>query len=132
MFDLVEKLKEQHGKHISQEIFNHIKGHYRISKHALEQLNKRSDVVVYNEDGSVNYPDTKVNINKDLDNNVLAYYNTDGSVNIAINKWNYYVFAYNNDTGNWTLITYKEESWYGKTIFEKRQMAIDGFDRKYK
>ena len=68
---------------------------------------------------------------------VLAYYNTDGSVNIAVSEYNYYVFEYQDENASehivdkWRLVTYKEPSWYGINIYDKQQMAKNGYDRKY-
>lgn len=127
-----ENLKKYHGQKISKELFENIKSNYRISKHAQEQLEKRSDLLIKYEGGSINFGATKAAINEAMNKNILAYINTDGSVNVALDKYHYFVFAYNEDHKNWTMITYKEPSWYDKDIFEKQKMALDGFDRKYK
>lgn len=127
----LNELKLKHGELVSPEVIEEIKFSYYITKHAREQLVKRSDMLVEFYPGKMDVSTTKKNINKMIDNNILAYYNTDGSINIALNEWNYFVFVYDEQKDNWSLVTYKEKSWYSKTIFEKRQMAIDGFDRKY-
>ena len=127
----IDELKKLHGQDISVSLYKEIRGNYFLSKHAQEQLEKRSDLLVKYEDGKINFGATKRNINAAMDNAVLAYYNTDGSVNIALDDYNYFVFAWNPDRGSWTMITYKEMSWYSITIWEKQKMALDGFDRQY-
>lgn len=128
----IDEFKLKHGQEIGLELLNEIKSNYYISKHAQEQLEKRSDVVVKFNDGRIDFRNTKSNINNLLSQNILAYFNTDGSVNIALNEYYYFVFSWNEDRHSWTMITYKETSWYGINIFDKRQMALDGFDRQYK
>ena len=127
----IEQLKAKHGEELDTTMLNTIKARYRLSSHAIEQLRKRSLYLSEN-NGFINFAETKANINKAIDSNILAYYNTDGSVNIAIDKFHYFVFAYKEAFSSWTLVTYKETSWYGIDIYQKRQMAIDGFDRQYK
>lgn len=127
----IEELKNLHGKDISTSLYKEIRGNYFLSRHAQEQLEKRSDLLVKFEDGKINFGATKRNINAAMDNAVLAYINTDGSVNIALDDYNYFVFAWNEDKGSWTMITYKEMSWYSITIWEKQKMALEGFDRQY-
>ena len=128
----IDDFKKLHGQDIGSKIYNEIKSNYIISKHAQEQLSSRSDLLVLFDDGRINFGATKRNINNAMDNCILAYFNTDGSVNIALTKYYYFVFAWNEERGNWTMITYKETSWYGIDIFEKQKMALDGFDRQYK
>ena len=127
----IEELKQLHGQDISTSLYKEIRGNYFLSRHAQEQLEKRSDLLVKFEDGKINFGATKRNINAAMDNAVLAYINTDGSVNIALDDYNYFVFAWNEDKGSWTMITYKEMSWYSITIWEKQKMALEGFDRQY-
>lgn len=128
----IDDFKKLHGQEISKELYDEIKSNYYLSKHAQEQLEERSDLVVFFDDGRINFTATKRLINEAMDNHILAYFNTDGSVNIAITEYYYFVFAYNEERNNWTMVTYKETSWYGIDIFEKQQMAKDGFDRQYK
>jgi predicted secreted hydrolase len=128
----IEEFKKLHGQNISSEVYQDIKDNYFISKHAQEQLEKRSDLLVKLPDGRINFTATKRNINQAMDDYVVAYYNTDGSVNIALNDYNYFVFAWNEERYSWTMITYKEMSWFSITIWDKQKMAIDGFDRQYK
>lgn len=128
----IEEFKKLHGQDIGSKIFNEIKSNYMISRHAQEQLQSRSDLLVLFDDGRINFGATKKNINAAMDDSILAYFNTDGSVNIALTEYYYFVFAYNEERGNWTMVTYKETSWYGINIFEKQKMALDGFDRQYK
>lgn len=122
----IDEFKKHHGEKISKELLDEIMRNYRISHHAQEQLSKRSDMFVPG-----NLAATKMRVNEKLIDNILAYFNTDGSVNIAINEWNYFVFCYDENRMYWNMVTFKEQSWYGKNIFEKREMAINGFDRKY-
>ena len=129
--NLIEQMKQLHGKTISKEVLENIKSNYFLSKHAQEQLKERSEYLISFDDGRINFGATKRKINEALDKNILAYYNTDGSVNIAMDRFHYFVFALNEERGNWTMITYKETSWYGIDIFEKQQMALEGFDRQY-
>ena len=124
--------KNLHGEEISNDVLTHIKNNFFISRHAQEQLQSRSNLLSTNYDGTINFSKTKRLINDAIDKNILAYFNTDGSVNIAIGDYEYFVFCYNEDRDNWTMVTYKEPSWYGISIQQKRKMAIDGFDRKYK
>lgn len=128
----INTFKNLHGEEISNEVLVHIQNNFFISKHAQEQLSSRSNLLSKNVDGTINFFRTKRLINAAIDKNILAYFNTDGSVNIAIGDYEYFVFCYNEDKNNWTMVTYKEPSWYGISIQQKRQMAIDGFDRKYK
>lgn len=128
----IDDFKKLHGQEISKELYDEIKSNYYLSKHAQEQLEERSDLVVFFDDGRINFTATKRLINEAMDNHILAYFNTDGSVNIAITEYYYFVFAYNEERNNWTMVTYKETSWYGIDIYEKQQMAKDGFDRQYK
>lgn len=128
----LEEFKTKHGQTISKELLEEIKSNYFISKHAQEQLVNRSDLLAKKEDNTIDFYLTKKRINSALDKNILSYFNTDGSVNIALDDTHYFVFCYNESHNNWTMITYKEPSWYSITIQEKQQMALNGFDRKYK
>ena len=127
----LEQFRDAHGKLVAKGVIEHIKNNYFISSHAQEQLRARTEMLVENEKG-INFFKTKKLINAAIDNNILAYFNTDGSVNIALGDYEYFVFSYNENRDNWTMVTYKEPSWYGISIQQKRKMAIDGFDRKYK
>lgn len=129
-----EALKEKHGQIVEDEILQSIKRHMHITNHSISKMSIREGgdkLLVTFKDGKTNYPATISRIGKAIDKNILAYYNTDGSVNIALDRWTYFVFEYDEAQRYWVLITFKEMSWYGKDIFEKQQMAVDGFDRKY-
>ena len=91
----IDDFKKLHGQDIGSKIYNEIKSNYIISKHAQEQLSSRSDLLVLFDDGRINFGATKRNINNAMDNCILAYFNTDGSVNIALTKYYYFVFAWN-------------------------------------
>ena len=127
----LDEFKLNHEQLISKELLEEIKSNYYISRHAQEQLVNRSDLLIKREDSSIDFKLTKYNINKAIDKNILSYFNTDGSVDIALDDTHYFVFCFNESHNNWTMITYKEPSWYSITIQEKRQMALKGFDRKY-
>ena len=136
---MIEELKKKHGQEIDREFINSILTNFHISKHALQEMRERTSFVNLVEeldetfkDGTkkVNFTLTIRNIREAINKNVLAYINTDGSVNIALSDYDYFVFAYDESRGNWNLITFKEKSWYDKTIWEKQQMALEGFDRK--
>lgn len=58
----------------------------------------------------------------------LAYYNTDGSINIAIDNYRYFVFKAVS-TGKYLMITIKNPSMDGYTVWEKYKFAKNGFDR---
>lgn len=118
------------GELLNQNEINEILGNYRISKHAIERLNERSNILVENYRG-VDFISTKINIRNDICNNLyLAYFNKDGSVNIAIDKFNYYVFKLL-DNGCWLLQTFKEKSWNNITIDDKRKLAQKGVGGQY-
>lgn len=132
----VEEFKKKKGKIVEYDVFNHILENFYLWKHSVTQLGKRSNLIVRGTNGKLNNKKTKENIVRDIKTNrILAYYNTDGSVNIAVSKFNYYVFIYQEDSdnehikGKWLLCTYKEPSWNGIDIFKKRKMAEEGYDR---
>ncbi len=93
-----------------QEIANN----FHISKHAAERLRDRGNV----------------DIKALLKDPLVAYFNTDGSINVAQDEWNYLVFVWDDYHKNFNLITWKEESWYGKSVFDKQRMAQAGYGRK--
>lgn len=104
------------GEDLTKEELNEIANNYYISLHAKERLQERGNV----------------NIRNLVLNPLVAYFNTDGSVNVAMDEWNYLVFAYSEKHQNWTVVTWKEESWHGKTVFDKQEMARNGYGRKGK
>ena len=127
----IELLKKRHGKRVSKKVLNYIKCNLRISDHSIEKMEARSNNLVSRyKTGRVNYIRTINNICNAIDRNILAYYNTDGSINIAITRWKYFVFEFDAATNKWLLVTFKEASLNGVDIYAKRQLAIDGYDRK--
>lgn len=103
------------GEEVSQETLMYISDNYFVTLHAQEMIQKRH---------------SDIDITESIRNPMIAYFNTDGSINCAVNKDEYFVIA--TDRLPFPIVTFKEKSWHGKDVFEKRQMAIDGFDRKYK
>ena len=103
------------GELVDSDELYYISNNYVLSNHAKEMIQKR------NKD---------VDVVESIRNPILAYYNTDGTINCAINDYEYFVIA--TDRFPFRIITFKEKSWYSINIFEKRKMAQDGFDRKYK
>lgn len=102
------------GENLTQEELSEIANNFYISKHAVERLRERG----------------RVNIRQLVLNPLVAYFNTDGSVNVAQDEYNYLVFSYDEFHKNWKVVTWKEESWHGKTVFDKQQMARNGYGRK--
>lgn len=102
------------GQEVLKEDLIHISNNYILTRHAEERINSR------NKD---------IDIRETIRNPLLAYFNTDGSINIAITPYEYLVIA--TDEFPYKIITYKEQSWYGIDIYEKQQMAKNGFARKY-
>ena len=134
----IDDFKSKMGEQIESEVLEHILNNFFLSSHSIEKLNDRSNLLIKYKDGNVNKKLTKANIVNYINQNmVLAYYNTDGSVNIAVSEYNYYVFEYQDESASeyvqdkWRLVTYKEPSWYGINIYDKQQMAKNGYDRKY-
>lgn len=136
----LEILKLRSGQEVSLEfIRTNILSNLHISRHAIQEMRDRTsfvDLVVDTnrtyDDGTIipNFKETLSNIRKAIEKLTLAYINTDGSINVALSDYDYFVFAYNETKENWTLVTFKETSWYGITIQEKHKMAINGFARK--
>lgn len=125
-----EEFISKKGQDVEEKIIKELKTNFYLTSHAEEQLQKRSHLLVSKANYAIDYVKTKDKIREAIDERVLAYYNTDGTINIAINEWNYFVFAYCEKSNNWALITYKEMSWNSKNIFEKQQMAKQGYERK--
>jgi hypothetical protein len=124
------ELKEEilSGEIVSQEVIDEIKTYFRISNHAIERLENRTNLVVRFDNGTMNFNETVRNIKYKINHRLLAYYNTDGSINIAINKYNYFVFVRGED-GIWLLITFKEKSYNDNDIFYKQRLAKMGIER---
>ena len=100
------------GEELTKEELQEIADNFILSNHAKEKIAER-------------HPN--VNIKEIILNPIIAYYNTDQSINIALNEYEYLVIAPN----SYTVITFKEKSWYSKTVFDKQDMAKNGYDRKY-
>lgn len=102
------------GEEVPKEDLEYIADNYILTRHANEMICKRHEGIDIVE--SIKHP-------------MIAYFNTDGSINCAVNEDEYFVIA--TDVFPFRIVTFKEKSWYGKNVFEKRKMAMDGFDRKY-
>ncbi len=90
-----------------------IANNYILTRHAREKIAERCpNLNIHN---AIRYP-------------VIAYFNTDGSVNIALNSYEYLVVSL--DRKPYPIITFKERSLNGIDIYEKRDMAQDGYCRK--
>ena len=100
------------GEKLTQEELGEIANNFILSVHAKEKIAER-------------HPNA--NIKEIILNPIVAYYNTDKSINIALNKYEYIVIA----PDSYKVITFKEKSWYSKTVFDKQDMARNGYDRKY-
>ena len=103
------------GEEVSKEELNYISENYILTRHAQEMIEKRH---------------SDISVKESIQNPMIAYFNTDGSINCAINRDEYFVIA--TDCNPFRIVTFKEKSWYGKDVLEKREMAKNGFDRKYK
>lgn len=102
------------GEELTKEEREEIANNFFISRHAIERLRERG----------------KVDIRQLVLDPLVAYFNTDGSVNVAQDEYNYLVFSYDDFHKNWKVVTWKEESWHGKTVFDKQRMAMNGYGRK--
>lgn len=124
-----EKEETLGGKEVSQEIIDEIKTYFRITNHAIDRLEQRTNTVVRFDNGSVNYNETIRNIKYKINHRILAYYNTDDTINIAIDRYNYFVFKKGYDN-LWVLVTFKEKSYNDNDIFYKKRLAEIGYARK--
>ena len=107
-------MKKLHsGETLTKSELKEIADNFVLSKHAKMRIEERHK---------------DVNIREAILNPLLAYYNTDGTVNIAVNKYEYLVVGL--DCYPYKVITYKERSKNKISIFSKRKMAIEGFERK--
>lgn len=86
---------------------------YILSNHAIKRLGERCDGLC---------------IKNAILESKLAYYNTDGSINVAIDNYRHFVFKAIND-GKYLMITIKNPSMDGYTVWEKYKFAKRGFDR---
>jgi hypothetical protein len=111
----IKKLEVKYrGEEVSKEDLLYISENYILSHHAQEMIEKRHK---------------DIDVTESIKNPMLAYFNTDGTINCAINEYEYFVIS--TERVPYKVITFKEKSWYSITIFEKQNMAKDGFDRKY-
>lgn len=135
---ILSNLKNLNGQEVPQEFITRMLRGFHISKHAIEEMKNRTslgELVAYVKNGTeisstIDFRRTCYNIRKMIEKKILAYINTDGSINIAITDYDYFVFAYSHRKDRWTLITWKEKSWYDKSIWQKKRMAEVGYDRK--
>ena len=102
------------GEEVPKKDLNYISNNYILTRHAKEMIDKRH---------------SNVNVVESIRTPMIAYFNTDGSINCAINEDEYFVIA--TDAFPFRVVTFKEKSWYGKNVLEKREMAMNGYDRKY-
>lgn len=99
----------KHGELLTKEEINYIAESYRLSAHATQRVSER----LMNGD-----------IKNAILNSILAYYNTDGTINVAIDECSYFVF-----TDNGYMITFKEPSHNGVTVYKKWELAKKGISR---
>ena len=102
------------GEELTSEERQEIADNFCITKHAVERLRDRG----------------YIDIRALLKDPLVAYFNTDGSINVAQDEWNYLVFVWDEEGKIFKLITWKEESWYGKSVFDKQRMAMNGYERR--
>ena len=100
------------GEELTREELQEIADNFILSNHSKEKIAER-------------HPNA--NIKEIILNPIVAYYNTDKSINIALNEYEYLVIA----PDSYKVVTFKEKSWYSKTVFDKQDMAKNGYDRKY-
>lgn len=135
----INELINKKGEEVSKEFISGILSNLKLSRHSIKEMRERTsfvNLVVDREetfnDGThmVDFRATMRNIRNAVDGYVLAYINTDGSINVALSDYDYFVFAYDENEDKWILVTFKEKSWYDKSIREKQKMAKAGFARK--
>lgn len=107
--------KLNRGENLIRTELQEIANNYYITPHAIKRMSERG-------------LDKKAVKNIIL-NPVVAYFNTDFSINIAQDESHYLVIKYNYYFENYQIITYKEPSLNGKTIFQKQQLAMRGISR---
>lgn len=100
------------GEELTREELQEIADNFILSNHSKEKIAERHPTA---------------NIKEIILNPIVAYYNTDKSINIALNEYEYLVIA----PDSYVIVTFKEKSWYSKTVFDKQDMAKNGYDRKY-
>ena len=100
------------GQKLEKWELEEIANNFSLSYHARQRLEERGK---------------EIDVKNLILNSCLAYYNTDGTINIAKDKYFYLVVAIKTD--GYTVVTYKEKSHNGITIFEKRALALRGVKR---
>ena len=129
-------MSKNNGRILSRKELRGILHNFSCTKHVIERLiERKNNLIVYNNKGGIDFLYTKENIIDDIENNlIIAYYNTDGSVNVAIDEFNYYVFETTRDNKFfpyvWSLITFKEPSDNSINIYEKWGLAKENYARK--
>lgn len=123
------------GKRLTKKEVNQILKNFYLTTHSVKQLsNRRWEVIVWDSKGRIDLDLTKENVIEDIRKNLyIAYFDTDKSVNVAIDDFNYYVFApslIGNKVKYWTLVTFKEPSVNGVNVFEKQKYAEINHVRK--
>lgn len=127
----LNEFKAAHGTEVSKDIYDYMLNHFIISKHAIERLkDRKSSLIEQDAAGQICFKGTKEKIRAALKKPYLAYFNTDGSINAATGPCTYFVFTLLEDAENFLMVTYKEPSWFGMTIDDKRRLALQGVDRK--
>lgn len=92
-----------------------IANNYVLTKHSFNRLKERFTL-------------NKQDIQNTIITSKLAYINTDDSINVQIGKSNnYYVFV--KDNNKYIMVTCKEPSHNGISLYEKFKLALSG--KKY-
>lgn len=103
------------GELLTAEELKEVADNLIISKHAQQRIAERhSDLDVYNV----------------ILNPVIAFFNTDGTIYIGINEWEHLIIDVK--PYGYKLVTIKQKSFVGATIFDKREMATLGKWDKYR
>ena len=101
------------GQQLTPQELEELANNYILTNHAQEMIHKRH---------------SDLNVKELILHPMLAYFNTDGSVNIALNEFEYLVVA--TDRFPYHIITFKEKSHNSINIYEKWEMAKNGFIRR--
>ena len=118
------------GEELTRSELSEILQHFIITNHAIKRLDERTNILTRIND-RIDFRTTIRNIKRDINSNLLiSYFNTDGTVNVAIDLYHYYVFE--NRDNCWILKTFKEKSWNGITILDKRLLAQQGKEGFYR
>ena len=92
---------------------------WNFTKHARLRLQERL--------GGVTFHEAKSKLVTMILTESFGYYNTDNCINLAVTETTYLVVDLK-ETG-YTIITYKEESNSGFTIYDKYHLALEGVVR---